>query len=404
MKILTVNCVYEIYSTGKIIKNIAEFLADRDCEFFYCYEFGEKAGASNAFRISGRYEYYFYYLWSRMIGLPYGTGYLSTMRLIRKMKKVSPDIVHIHCPNANAVNLYWLLNYLKRKQIPTIITNHAEYFYTGNCAHAFECRGYLNGCKECKEYKLQTSSWFFNRTGYAWKRMKKAFDGFERLMMVAVSPWQEQRIRTSSIAKECETVVVKNGIDTENIFYYRKNVGLDIKSTGEKILLHVTAHFSDNPDDPKGGRYVIKLAEALPDIRIIVVGPYDLELKQVPANMELAGAVGDPSVLAQYYSAADLLVMASRRETYGLTCAESLSCGTPVVGFKNGGTETIALPEYSCFVDYGDVDALADTVKLWIERKESICRELEQKAKEVYSNRNMAMEYNKLYNQVLEKR
>ena len=34
MKILTVNCVYEIYSTGKIIKNIAEFLADRDCEFF----------------------------------------------------------------------------------------------------------------------------------------------------------------------------------------------------------------------------------------------------------------------------------------------------------------------------------------------------------------------------------
>ena len=403
MKVLTVNCVYEIYSTGKIIKNIAELLSDRECDFFFCYEFGEKAVSDKAFRISGKYEYYFYYLWSRMIGLPYGTGYLSTIRLLKKIKKESPDIVHIHCPNANAVNIYWLLNYLKKKQMPTIITNHAEYFYTGNCAHAFECKGYLSGCTDCKEYKFQTCSWFFNRTHYAWERMKRAFDGFDRLIMVAVSPWQEKRIRTSLIAGECKTAVVKNGIDTEHTFYYQENVCLDKKHKEAKILLHVTAHFSDKIEDPKGGYYIIKLAEKLPDIHFIVVGPSDIEMEQMPRNIELAGLIKDPSLLAQYYSLADLLVMTSRRETYGLTCAESLSCGTPVVGFKNGGTETIAFPEYSCFVDYGNVDALAETVKLWIERKGSIYRELEQKAKEAYSDKNMAMEYYKLYNQVLGK-
>lgn len=404
MKILTVNCVYEIYSTGKIIKSIADFLADSDCEFFHCYEFGEKSTASNAFRISGKYEYYFYYLWSRMIGLPYGTGYFSTLRLLRKIKEISPDIVHIHCPNANAVNIYWVLNYLKVKKIPIIITNHAEYFYTGNCAHAFECKGYLNGCKECKEYKRQTSSWFFNRTAYAWKRMKKAFNGFDRLVMVAVSPWQEKRMQASAIARGYETVVIKNGIDTENTFFYRKDACLDEKSVGEKILLHVTAFFSDKAEDPKGGRYILKIAEALPDMRIIVVGPHDIETEQIPVNVDMVGLIEDQSVLAQYYSAADLLVMTSRRETYGLTCAESLSCGTPVVGFRNGGTETIALQEYSCFVDYGDTNALIEAVKLWVERKELVRTELEKKAKEIYSNNYMAMEYYRLYNHVWKKR
>lgn len=404
MKILTVNCVYEIYSTGKIIKNIADFLAGSDCEFFHCYEFGEKPTVSNAFRISGKYEYYFYYLWSRMIGLPYGTGYFSTMRLLGKIKKITPDIVHIHCPNANAVNIYWVLNYLKRKKIPTIITNHAEYFYTGNCAHAFECKGYVNGCKECKEYKRQTSSWHFDRTAYAWKRMKKTFNGFDRLVMVAVSPWQKRRIQASAIARGYETVVIKNGIDTENTFYYRKDACSDAKTAGKKILLHVTSCFTDKEEDPKGGHYILKIAETLSDAHIIVVGPYAVETKQVPVNVEMVGSVEDQSVLAQYYSVADMLVMTSRRETYGLTCAESLSCGTPVVGFKNGGTETIALREYSCFVDYGNINALIEAVKLWIERKESVRIELEKRAKEIYSNKYMAMEYYRLYNHVWKKR
>ena len=35
--------------------------------------------------------------------------------------------------------------------------------------------------------------------------------------------------------------------------------------------------------------------------------------------------------------------------------AESLCCGTPIVGFQAGGPELIAIKEYSDFVEYGDV-------------------------------------------------
>ena len=41
-----------------------------------------------------------------------------------------------------------------------------------------------------------------------------------------------------------------------------------------------------------------------------------------------------------------------------MVTAESLCCGTPVVGFRAGGPETIAIPKYSAFVPQHNDDAL----------------------------------------------
>lgn len=47
-----------------------------------------------------------------------------------------------------------------------------------------------------------------------------------------------------------------------------------------------------------------------------------------------------------------------------MVTAESLCCGTPVVGFLAGGPESIAIEKFSAFVEYGDLNAI----------KESICK------------------------------
>ena len=41
--------------------------------------------------------------------------------------------------------------------------------------------------------------------------------------------------------------------------------------------------------------------------------------------------------LAEYYSLVDVTVITSFHETFSMVVAESLSCGTPIVGFKAGG-------------------------------------------------------------------
>lgn len=63
-------------------------------------------------------------------------------------------------------------------------------------------------------------------------------------------------------------------------------------------------------------------------------------------------------MLSRYYSLADACLITSVRETFSMVTAESLCCGTPVVGFLAGGPESIAVPEYSRFVEQDDADAL----------------------------------------------
>jgi len=406
LKILTINCVYEVGSTGKIIKDISAILNSKSCEFIHCYEFGELVKINNVYRLAGHYEFLFYYVWSRMIGLQFGTGYISTLRLIQILKKQNPDIVHIHCPNVHTVNLYKTLKYLKKNKIRTVITNHAEYFYTGNCAHAYECEKFKTGCGHCPRVKDAARTYFFDRTAYAWKKMKDAFFGFENMVMVSVSSWVDARLHQSPICAGLHSCVIENGIDTINVF--RPVQSNDLKNklgiSDEKILLHMTASFSNENDDLKGGRFIIALANLLinQNIKIIVVGSNNLDPNDVlPSNMIVIGEITNQEELAKYYSLADLTIIASKRETFGMVCAESLCCGTPVVGFKSGGPETISLKEFSEFVDNGNIELLKSCVEKWITKKDTFEDNIAKIAAEHYSKEKMAEKYYQLYDKLM---
>lgn len=404
MNILTINCVDNCGSTGQIINGIAEELSE-DCNFVFCYERG-MGSTGNRYLIAKKYESLFYYALARLTGLKYSTGFTSTMRLISFIKKQQPDIVHLHCPNNYTVNIPSLLTFLKRSRIPTVITNHAEFYYTGNCPHSFECEKYKTGCGNCNYVFDEKRPFLFDRTAYEWKRMIKAFDGFEFLGIVAVSPWTKDRIMSSPILNRYDCTVVKNGIDVGVFKYYIS----DLKSRLEvpentKVILHVTAVFSDSDDDPKGGRYIIRLARRLKNTKVIVVGPYRLEsTNDIPSNIILIGQINNQSQLSEYYSASDLTVITSRRETFSMVCAESLCCGTPVVGFKAGGPESIALTQYSEFVEYGDEEALYQCVVKWLNGDSTSHEVISNESKVIYSKERMAREYYEQYKVLLEKR
>lgn len=403
IRILTVNCMHQKGSTGKIIKDTAKILSD-ECEFVYCYEVGDKPSSLNEYKIAAKYEWYAYYILARLTGLKYCTGYTSTARLINFIKKQKPDIVHLHCPNTNSVNIPKLLSFLKKHNIPTVVTNHAEFYYTGNCPHAYECMKFQSGCGDCDYLFDPYRKYRFDRTAYEWKQMKNAFEGFEKITMVAVSPWVKSRISLSPITDKLNTVVVKNGVDTENVFHHTAS---DIKqqlgiSDEKRVLLHVTASFTDHPSDLKGGRYIIELAKKLSDIDIVVVGPHNLSASAALSNnIHLVGPVSDQELLAAYYSMADTTVISSRRETFGMVCAESLCCGTPVVGFCAGGPDSISLPKYSRFVQHGDVEALADAVSEFIDKKNEITEQLKKDAEQEFSCKTMASGYLNVYKELL---
>ena len=76
--------------------------------------------------------------------------------------------------------------------------------------------------------------------------------------------------------------------------------------------------------------------------------------------------------------------------------AESLCCGTPVLGFEAGGPESIALEKYSAFVPYGDLDALQKQVFIML-RNAYDKKQISYKAREYYSRETMLLRYLKQY-------
>ena len=70
-------------------------------------------------------------------------------------------------------------------------------------------------------------------------------------------------------------------------------------------------------------------------------------------------------ILPFFYSAANLCVVPSYYESFGLVVLESLACGTPVVATRVGGAESVIRHgETGCIVRNSDSCHLADKIAL----------------------------------------
>lgn len=393
MKILQVNNVYGEYSTGKITKILHEGLKAAGYESVVVFGRGHAKEEENVIRLCPKLYGMVNALRARVTGIPYGGCVWSTQRLKRIISREKPDVVHLQCINGYFVNIYEIVRWLKKNGIKTVVSLHAEFMYTANCGHAFECAQWEHGCQKCPDPRKAVKSCFFDCTGRSWKKMKKAFEGFERdCVIVPVSPWAEERARRADILKGFPFCTVYPGVDS-TVFH-----GGEAGDKRPDTVVHVTARFSPSKNHEKGGWHLIELARRMPDVNFLVAGRVD-PAEDVPDNLILLGEIRDQNKLAEFYRQATLSVLVSRRETFSMVCAESLCCGTPVVGFMAGGPERIALKEYSRFVKQGDLDGLEASVREWLER-EYDPQSVSAEAKEVYSEACMINRFLKLYGEM----
>ncbi len=205
--------------------------------------------------------------------------------------------------------------------------------------------------------------------------------------VVATSP-QEKEILRKRVSKKGHIEVIPCGTDTSNFsamtkLTAREKLGFQSQ---DNIVLYVGRF-----DPRKGIETIVRACAKLKEqgrenLKLVLVGgstkgrsdeqekqriEHLVEALDLTSETHFAGRV-DHAQLPLYYCAADVCVVPSHYEPFGLVAIESMACGTPVVASDVGGLKFTVIPnETGLLVPVKNVAAFAEAIdrffidKIW---------------------------------------
>lgn len=394
MKIVSINTVTS-GSTGKIMLQVSSVASAKGHQAYIAYPLGRHnlEIKENAIPIGNRFSEDFHIIMDRFTGLNGCFSYFATKKFINKLKKIKPDVIHLHNLHNCYINLRLLFNYIKKYNICTVWTLHDCWAFTGHCPHFLmaDCYKWKTGCYNCPKYKEYPQSYVDN-SKFMYKFKKKWFTGVDNLTIVTPSKWLGDLVKQSFL-KDYPVKVINNGIDlsvfkpTESDF--RKKYNLENKF----ILLGVAFGWGVK----KGLDVFVELSKKLDDrFQIVLVGTNDEVDKQLPDNIISIHRTNNQQELAEIYTAADLFVNPTREENYPTVNMESLACGTPVITFNTGGSPEIIDETCGMVVPKDDAESLYNEI-VKISTENPYYKEACLKRSEDFDMHKRFEEYVKLY-------
>lgn len=396
MKVVQINAVYGASSVGRTMTEMHEFFTANGIESYNFYSV-ETANSNPYDIIGGKLDHKIHGFLSRLFGKQAYFSYFPTRKLIKKLRKIGPDVVILRNFHSNYIHMPLLLKNLAKEDIATIVVLHDCWFFTGHCCHYTEigCQKWQTECNHCPLIHTNNKSWFFDNSSSIFRDKRRLFGAIPHLAVVGVSDWITNEGRKAPIFEKAKQFQrIYNWIDFKK-FHYRENAPAIRERLGLASNDFVALGVSMLWDDRKGLDVIIKLAEALPDIKIVLVG--NLPAVELPSNIISLPPTGSVDELAEYYSMADVFLNFSIQETFGKVAAEALSCGTPAV--VNNATANPEIPG-PCgeIVDTSDFNNVVEAVKkIRANGKAYYTEHCVQRAHELFDKDKNIMQYVELF-------
>lgn len=400
MKIVEINGT-NYSSTGNISLNIAQKAREEGFVVYTCCKNSRKTKQFDydyQIYIGNRYERLLSEQVAAISGYESYFNYFGTKSFINKLKKIKPDLIHMHVMHSSYINLMMLFEYIKENNIPVIWTFHDCWAFTGKCPY-FEtcnCTKWKNGCYECPQTKKYPESYFFDKTKHLWNKKKQWFTSLDRLNIVTPTKWLKEYVEESFLNKY-PVQVIHNGIDLSIFKPTEKKFKKEYNLENKHILLGVGHNWADR----KGLDDFIELSKRLDDkYQIVIVGTNEEIDKLLPSNIISIHRTYDQKQLADIYSSADLFVNPTKEDNLPTVNIESLACGTPVLTYNTGGSPEIIDEKCGSVVEKGDIDALEKEIKRICTEKPFDSNNCVSRSK-VFDKSIMSDNYIKLYKEVL---
>ncbi|GAA3458172.1 glycosyltransferase [Saccharothrix longispora] len=247
------------------------------------------------------------------------------VRLRALLRRLDPDVVHLHSSKAGLVGRLVL-----RGRRPTLFQPHL--------------------------WSFQTATGLVGRLSLAWERWAARWTH----QLVCVSDDELRTGRDAGVGGPAE--VVCNGVDTERLHpadrgAARLRLGLPEAPTAVCVGRLAPLKGQD------------QLLAAWPAVRAAVPGARLVLVGDGPMGRRWRSGCADPSVrwwghadaVADFYAAADVVVVPSRAEGMALVPLEAMACGRSVVAFDVSGVRQ-GVGDAGAVLPAGDVPALAAAV------------------------------------------
>ena len=395
--LLQVNSVANTGSTGHIAEDIGRLAIKNGWKSYIAY--GRKAlpSQSHLVKIGNKLDHLCHFLLTRFFDLHGLASRSATKKFIKQIERINPDVMHLHNIHGYYLNYKILFEYLAKCGKPVVWTLHDCWAITGHCSYysfakctAFQSEG---GCKHCSLKKNYPKSILFSNAAYNFSQKKKYFNllAEDQLTLVTPSKWLSDEIAKSYLG-HYKRVVINNGIDLD-VFKPAENSAPNNK----KIILGVASVW----DERKGLADFIKLAALLQtDEEILLVGLSEVQIKSLPKDKNIHGIRRTESQqqLAELYSEALVYFNASVEETFGMTCAEALACGTPVIAYNSTAVPETISNETGIVVEPNNIQKVYEAFQYIKQKgKHSYTNACRERAEKLYEKTERFEEYIKLY-------
>lgn len=362
MKILMINVVCGIRSTGRICTDLAMALESKghDVKIAYGREKVPEQFQKYAVRIGSDLSVSLHGVQARLADSAGFGSEKATKRFIEWVREYSPDVIHLHNIHGYYINIEILFEYLKECGKKVIWTLHDCWPFTGHSAYcdAISCERWITGCYDCPQSKAYPKS-LVDKSNLNWEKKRDIFTHIPNMTIITPSEWLMSLVKKSFLCKYSGKVI-PNGVDISQFKIINSNFREKYNLKDKIILLGVATAWNDF----KGYSDFVQLSKMLDNqYKIVLVGLTKKQRNEIPTDILGLERTSSIKELAEIYSAADIFLNLTYCDNYPTVNLEAIACGTLVLTYSTGGSIEAVEKSGGIVVEKGNVRAVFEAIK-----------------------------------------